>query len=95
MAKDFKKVRVGLPASVMDIVKAAGGEANMPLTMATILGAVPWIALGLWESLPEDEYRAFANQLRANMQLAWEIAGAADPKAAFDAALEREKRGVN
>lgn len=66
----------------------------MPRAMAHILGALPWIAVALYKSLPQAEYDAFAGQVKSNMQQAWEIIGADNPPAAFDAAYAAAKRSV-
>jgi len=96
--KGWKNVGVELPPSVIAIITAAGGadpqQGGMPRAMASIVGAIPWIAVALYELLPQDEYAAFAQQLRSNMQQVWSIAGAEDPKAAFDVAFAAAKRGV-
>lgn len=92
MAGDFKRVRVDLPPSVAAIVLAAGGDKHMPMAMARIVGALPWIARVLFDALPEDEYRAFAGQLRMNTDIALRIAESDDVESAFVAVFERQTR---
>lgn len=94
--KDWKTVGVNLPRSVAAIIAAAEGadpkKGGMPFALASIIGALPWIAVALFKELPRDEYDAFAKQARDNMQQAWQIIGAEDPSAAFDEAYEAAKR---
>lgn len=91
-------VAVALPPSVQAIIAAAGGAdpstGGMPHAMAVIVGALPWIAAGLYDVLTEDEYRQFAQQLKDNMQMAWSVAGAQNPRRAFDEAFARAQRSV-
>lgn len=90
---------VWLPPSVTAIIEAAGGHdptrGGMPYAMASIVGALPWIAVEMFKALPPAEYAEFANQMKANMQQAWQIAGSDNPPAAFEAALERAKRSIS
>jgi hypothetical protein len=75
--KGWKNVGVELPPSIVAILTAAGGTeakfGGMPRAMASILGALPWIAVQLFKSLPEDEYKAFAGAVRAQLQQVWQI----------------------
>jgi hypothetical protein len=95
----WKNVGVHLPSSVVAIIAAAGGaeseKGGMPRAMASIVGALPWIAVALYQELPAEEYAAFAGQVKANMQQAWQIIGADDPKTAFDVAFEAAKKAIN
>jgi len=95
----WKNVGVELPDSVCKIILAAGGadpaNGGMPRAMASIVGALPWIAAVLHKALPDDEYRAFAQQLKENMQIVWTIAGAENPSTAFDEAFANAKKQVN
>lgn len=95
----WKNVGVQLPSSIVALIAAAGGaeseKGGMPRAMASIIGALPWIAVALYRELPAEEYAAFAGQVRANMQQAWQIIGADDPKAAFDAAYDAAKKATN
>jgi hypothetical protein len=95
IGKQFKKVGVDLPPSVLAIVRAAGGEENMPKALASIMGAIPWLAVALYDALPSEEYRAFAGQAHANMRQVWEIVGAENVREAFDRELDRARRSVN
>lgn len=96
--KGWKDVGVWLPASITKIIKAAGGadpkHGGMPYAMAAIVGALPWIAVQLYQELTPEEYAEFAAQTRGNMGVAWSIIGAENPKAAFDAAFANAKRQV-
>lgn len=98
-SKGWKKVVVFLPPSVVAIIAAAGGAdsktGGMPRAMAMIVGALPWIAVALFKELPSDEYAAFAQQIKTNMQAVWSIAGADDPPAAFAAAMATAKNEIN
>ena len=96
--KGWKNVGVYLPPSVIAIIKAAGGadpkRGGMPYAMASILGALPWIAVQLYKELPPEEYREFANAVRMNMQEVWSIVGSDDPKAAFDEAYAEAEKAM-
>ena len=97
--KGWSKFGVELPPSVIAILAAAGGDdpkrGGMPYAMASIVGALPWIAVAVFKALPPEEYAAFARQAKMNMQQAWSIIGSDNPPAAFDAAFEAAKREVN
>lgn len=95
LPKGFKRVGVELPPSVIAIIRAAGGEDNFPRAMASIVGALPWIAAALYDSLPESEYRAFAAAMRPNYEQVMEIVEADNPRKAFDEEFERQKRAVS
>lgn len=96
--KGWKNVGVELPPSVIAIVRAAGGDdptkGGMPYAMASLVGALPWIAVALFESLPPEEYAEFRTMLRQELQGSWAIIGAENPKAAFDEAIARAKKSV-
>lgn len=96
--KGWTNYVVELPSSVIAIVEAAGGadpsKGGMPFAMASIVGALPWIAVAVYKSATAEEYAQFAEQLKANMQMVWTIAGAFDPEAAFEAAFDRAKKSL-
>lgn len=97
--KGWTTYGVELPASVTKIVDAAGGadpkRGGMPFAMASILGALPWIAVALFKVAPKAEYLEFAAQVKANMQQAWEIIGSDNPPKAFDDACDAAKKAIN
>jgi hypothetical protein len=95
LPKGFKRVGVDLPPSVIKIIRAAGGEDNFPRAMAGIVGSLPWIAAALYDSLPEDEYRAFAAAMRPNYEKVMQIVDSDNPRKAFNEELERQKRAVS
>jgi hypothetical protein len=96
--KGWKNVGVELPTSVCDIINAANGadpaKGGMPFAMASIIGALPWIAVALYEALPPDEYHDFLRQMKGYMEQAWSIAAAKNPRRAFDTAFAAAKRSV-
>lgn len=96
--KGWKNVGVMLPPSIIAIITAAGGadptKGGMPYAMASIVGALPWIAVALYGELPREEYDAFAQAAKGYLQQAWEVIGAQDPKATFDRLYEEAKRSV-
>lgn len=97
--KGWKNVGVWLPDSVVAIIKAAGGaepeKGGMPYAMASIVGALPWIAVALHKELPPDEYADFVRQCKANMQQAFSIIGHANPPEAFEAAVAAAQKQLN
>jgi len=92
---DSKKVGVSLPPSVLAIIDAAGGREDFPRAMASIVGALPWIAVALHGALEQTEYRALMGQVRHELQGAWAIIAAPDPRIAFEAAVDAAKREIN
>ena len=99
MPTGYRNVGVVLPSSVVKIITAAGGgdaaTGGLPFAMASIIGALPWIAVALSKELTKEEYREFVNQVRAELQGAFAIVAAEDPKRAFDEAYERAKTAIN
>ena len=95
LPQGYKRVGVDLPSSVAVIIRAAGGEKNMPLAMAAIVGALPWISVALFKSLSREEYDEYAKGLEVNMEAAIAITMADDPAAAFSEVFERAKRSRN
>lgn len=98
-AAGWKAVGVNLPPTIVAIIQAAGGDdltgkRGMPYALASIMGALPWIAVALYKTLPPDEYAAFARSVKGNMQQVWAIIGADDPPAAFDEAYAKAKRSL-
>ena len=97
--KGWKNYGVYLPATVKAIIDAAGGadpkHGGMPYAMASIIGALPHIAVALHGEMSPQDYAEFAQQVKANLQQVWQIVGANDPKAAFDEAYEAAKKVVN
>ena len=96
---NWNNVGVSVPASVAAIITAAGGaepkQRGMPYAMASIVGALPWIAVALFKELPPEEYADFACHARLNMQQAWSIIGSDNPPAAFDEAVAAAKKAVH
>ncbi len=98
-AANFETFRVELPASVIAIIRAAGGhdpsKGGMPYAMASIVGALPWIAVAMYRSLPLGHYAGFAKQMEENIALAMEIVVSDNPEEAFERAYTAAKRAVN
>lgn len=94
----WKNVGVEIPNSVAAIINAANGadpaKGGMPFAMASIMGALPWIAVALFEALPRDEYDEFAKAMKAMMQQVWQIAGSENPRVAFDAEFEAARKSL-
>ena len=93
LPKGFKRVGVELPPSVIAIVRAADGEYNFPKAMAAILGAVPWIAVALYEADPEG-YAHFVKALGPNWDSIRQICEAENPREAFDQEFARATEAV-
>lgn len=93
----FKTVGVDLPPSVVEILKAANAadhsKGGMPFAMASIIGALPWIAAAVHESAPEY-YPAFVRSLKANLQSVWQIINHENPRAELERVIAEAKRSV-
>ena len=90
--------KVELPGSIIAIIQAAGGAelatGGLPRAMASIVGALPWIAVALSETVTPQEYADFLAELKGNMQMVWSIAAAPNVRAALDDAIARAKRSL-
>lgn len=99
MSKAFKNVSVELPESVIAIVIAAGGtdpkRGGLPFAMASILGALPFIAAALYKELSADEYAGFVVAMKLYMEQVLEIIDAENPQAALNAAVASQARRVH
>jgi hypothetical protein len=94
--RDEAGVHVGvyLPDSILRIIDAAGGGVDMPRAMASIVGALPWICVAVSQKLTREEYVAFIQEMRGQLDGCWRIIAADDPKAAFDRAFAEAKKAL-
>ena len=89
MQGDVKWDHVGLrlPVAIADLLTAAGAQdpegGGLPQAMRVLVGALPWIAVALHRTLRPDDYARFAQQMKHNLDVTWQIVSADDPDAEF------------
>jgi len=95
LSEGYHRVGVYLPPSIVAIIEAAGGAQDFPRATASIIGALPWIAVQLSESLSADDYKKFMVMMKSQIQGAWDIMAAKNVRKAFDEAFEAAKKEIN